>query len=91
MLTGRNIVCGSGSFLYYHGIDYHDRETALYSMFEDPETCFAEYAKKYDVDYVYVSFEELYKYDCDLAYFDSHYGIAFENDEVTIYDISQVL
>ncbi len=91
MLTGRNIVCGSGSFLYYHGIDYHDREAALYAMFEDPETCFAEYAEKYDVDYVYVSFEELYKYDCDLAYFDSHYGIAFENDEVTIYDISQVL
>ena len=34
--------------------------------------------------------EELYKYDCDLDYFDNHFGIAYQNDEVTVYDVSQV-
>ena len=28
-LTGRNIVCGSGSYLYFHGVDYSARENAL--------------------------------------------------------------
>ncbi|MBR0443916.1 MAG: hypothetical protein IJK14_00875 [Clostridia bacterium] len=91
VLTGRNIVCGSGSFLYYHGIDYHEREAALSAMYEDPESFFTEYAEKYDVDYVYLSYEELYKYDCDTDYFDSHFRVVYQNDEVTIYDVSQVL
>ena len=90
VLTGRNIVCGSGSFLYYHGIDYHEREAALSAMYEEPNLYFEEYAEKYDVDYVYVSYEELYKYDCDLDYFDNHFGIAYQNGEVTVYDVSQV-
>ena len=29
MLTGRSIVCGSPSFLYYHGLDYSTRELDL--------------------------------------------------------------
>ena len=90
VLTGRNIVCGSGSFLYYHGINYFEREAALSAMYEEPDLYFEEYADKYDVDYVFVSFEELYKYDCDLDYFDRHFDIAYENDEVTVYDVSRV-
>ncbi len=90
VLTGRNIVCGSGSFLYYHGIDYHEREAALSAMYEEPDLYFEKYAEKYGVDYVYVSFEELNKYDCDLDYFDRHFGVAYQNGEVTVYDVSQV-
>lgn len=35
-LTGRNIVCGSGSYLYFHGIDYSARENAPHLLYEQP-------------------------------------------------------
>lgn len=36
MLTGRSIVCGAGTFLYYHGLDYQPREAALKLVYEQP-------------------------------------------------------
>ncbi|MBE5938078.1 MAG: hypothetical protein E7265_08625 [Lachnospiraceae bacterium] len=53
-LTGRNIVCGTSSFLFYHGLDYYEREASLNGMYSDPVNNDA-YFKKYGVDYVLVS------------------------------------
>lgn len=36
-LTGRNIVCGSTSYVYFHGLDYTERETDMQSMFSAPQ------------------------------------------------------
>ncbi len=87
-LTGRNIVCGSGSYLYFHGVDYADRESALPLMFEQPETYFAALAKQYDVDYVYISPNELANYNVDLAYFASRFDLVYQNETVKIYRVS---
>ena len=60
-LTGRNIVCGSSSFLYYHGVDYAAREQDVAAMYGNPGdmTLF----DKYDVAYVYICDSERYNYN----------------------------
>lgn len=59
-LTGRNIVCGAGTFLYYHGLNYQPREADVALMYQNPKdmTLF----DKYNVEYVYVSDSERYNY-----------------------------
>lgn len=59
-LTGRNIVCGSPSFLYYHGVDYTAQEQAVEEMYKNPEdiTLF----DQYHVEYIYISDSERYNY-----------------------------
>ncbi|MEZ4628211.1 MAG: hypothetical protein R2912_09075 [Eubacteriales bacterium] len=58
-LTGRNIVCGSGSYLFFHGVDYSAREQALPLLYEEPSTYFGAYSKQYDIDYVFIGSSEL--------------------------------
>lgn len=53
-LTGRNIVCGTSSFLFYHGVNYEDREANLNSMYCNPDENENLYSE-YGVDYVLVS------------------------------------
>lgn len=52
-LTGRNIVCGSGTFLYYHGLDYGQAEADVKTMFENSEQRDA-LLKEYDVNYIVI-------------------------------------
>jgi len=53
-LAGRNIVCGSSTFLYFHGLDYGKREADAALMLNYPERLRSMY-EEYGVDYVYVS------------------------------------
>ena len=88
-LTGRNIVCGSGSYLYYHGVDYDARKKALSELFESPETSLKALQDTYSIDYAYIGPYERGYYACDIAYFDAHFKVVFENSSVTIYDLNQ--
>ncbi len=85
-LTGRNILCGTGSYLYYHGLDYETREQQVRLLFEQPETCFDALHETYGIDYVFVSNYERYNYAVNEAFF-SQFPVVYENDTVTIYDV----
>lgn len=87
-LTGRNIVCGSGSYLYFHGINYADHEIALPLMYEQPELYFDSLAEKYGVDYVLISDAERANYDIDYDYFAERFSVFYQNDSVTIYQVN---
>lgn len=52
-LTGRNIVCGSGTFLYFHGVDYQPAEANVKNMFENPQERDA-LLQKYNVRYIVI-------------------------------------
>ncbi|MCR5808941.1 MAG: hypothetical protein K6G56_05210 [Clostridiales bacterium] len=69
MLTGRNIVCGAPTFLFYHGVNYGERYNDVRRMYEDPSGCFRELAEKYGVDYVLISGWERSSYSVDAAFF----------------------
>jgi len=87
-LTGRNIVCGSGSYLYYHGINYADHEAALPLMYEQPEEYFNKLAKRFNVDYVLISDAERANYTIDYDYFAEHFSVFYQNDSVIIYQVN---
>ena len=87
VLTGRNIVCGSGSFLFFHGIDYAAREQALPLMYESPALYFNNLGKKYGVDYVYIGDSERYNYAIDTEYFTKNYPLVYEAGGIAIYDV----
>lgn len=89
VLTGRNIVCGSGTFLYFHGVSYQERERALPLLYEQPESYFDSLSRKYGIDYVLLSNYERMNYSCDLQYFDTHFRAVYDENGITIYDISQ--
>ena len=77
-LTGRKIVCGTGSFLYYHGLNYARQQKDVQRMYEDPagnENLFEEYG----VDYIYVSSNERANYSVDLETLRERYPVAFDN------------
>lgn len=60
-LTGRNIVCGSGSFLYYHGLNYQQREAEIAMIYENIEQNDS-LIKYYQIDYILVGPEERNSY-----------------------------
>ncbi len=59
-LTGRNIVCGSPSFLYFHGLDYQKSEEDVALMYQNPQDMAL--FDQYHVKYIYMSNSERYNF-----------------------------
>lgn len=85
-LTGRNIYCGTGSYLFFHGVDYEAREQQVKLMFEQPEQCFDALRQQYGIDYVWVGDYERYTYDIDDTFFEQ-FPVVYENSTIQIYDV----
>lgn len=88
-LTGRNIVCGSGSYLFYHGVDYSARERSLPLLYEQPALYFETLAAAYEIDYVVVGAYERGNYAVDTDYFQKNFAVFYQNNTVTIYDVTK--
>ncbi len=87
MLTGRNIVCGAPTFLYFHGVNYQERYARVKQMYENPSQFFERYAKEYGVDYVLVSPWERSNYSVDMSYFDK-LSAVYRDGGVVIYRVN---
>ena len=85
-LTGRNIVCGSDSFLYYHGIDTTRRKSEVAAMFRRPAENLHLF-EKYDVDYVLISSYERANCRPDIYAFDSMFEKVFDHNGIVLYKI----
>ncbi|MBQ6373023.1 MAG: hypothetical protein IJJ45_00905 [Clostridia bacterium] len=83
-LTGRHIVCGTGSYLYFHGIDYAAQASDERQMLEDPAGSAALFGR-YGVSYAYISSYERMSFDVDEAWFERHGERVFDMGDVTIY------
>ena len=86
VLSGRNILCGPGLYLYYHGVDYTERESQVSRMFQDGDA-FETYARVYGVDYVYISQTERSAYAVDMDYFTQNYPLIYDRDGISIFQI----
>ena len=83
-LTGRDIVCGTGSYLYFHGIDYSAQLNAMTNMLGMPGEC--EYLfEDYGVDYVYVSDQERYNFAADESWFSENFYTVYDGGSIRIY------
>lgn len=83
-LTGRNVVCGSDSFLYYHGLDTSARKEDLRLMFESPAE-HQDLYEKYQVSYIVVSSYERGDYSLDEAAFRELFTPVYSEKGVTLY------
>lgn len=84
VLTGRNIVCGSSLYLYFHGVEYQDREAALPAMFAGgPE--FERWADELGIDYVYLGGNEYANYPVNTDYFTQNYPLVYNEGGISIF------
>jgi len=86
VLTGRNIVCGSSLYLYFHGVDYQEREARLPDMFGGGAP-FEAAADELGIDYVYVGDNEYANYDVNMDYFRENYPVIYNAGGITIFQI----
>ena len=84
-LTGRNIVTGTSTFLYFHGINNSTREADVRLMYETPETV-SHLFEEYGVDYILVGGAEYGNYAVNEAYFAEHYPLFYDGS-VRIYQV----
>ncbi len=86
-LTGRNIVCGSTSYVYFHGLDYMDRMTDIELMYKYPEESIP-ILEKYSVDYVMVSAYENNNYSADEEAIKRLFPCVYDKDGIRLYAVS---
>ncbi len=84
VLTGRNIVCGSPSYLFYHGLDYSDRQQTARQMLKDPEAL-EMFRRELDVDFVYAGYYERSPELID--YLRENYPEVYSTGNISIFDL----
>ncbi len=85
-LTGRNIVCGADTFLYYHGFDTTQRKEDIRQMYEAPVSSLTLY-EKYEVSYVVVTNWERSSYAVDETALQELFELVFEVDDARLYKV----
>ena len=82
-LAGRRILCGSGSYLYYHGLDYGDQYGAMQRLLTDPDEALL---AQWGIDYAWFSSYERAA-DGAEAWYAERYPAVYSADGVTVYRI----
>lgn len=84
-LAGRQIICGSDLYVFFHGLDYSQQSADCRRFYENPREN-ADVLEMYNVHYIYVSDYERAEFDVDLYALDETYELIYANDDVRIYD-----
>ena len=87
-LGGRQIICGTPSYLYYHGVDYSQQKADEKRMMEAPGENLSLF-EKYGVDYIYVSGYERGEFTVDEAYFRENCETVFQEGNVCIFKFTK--
>lgn len=86
-LSGRNVVCGSPIYLFYHGLNYYESERDVRTMYEAPAENEALF-EKYQVDYVLISDFERNSYEVDVAWFDAMFPKEYDDGGRVLYGVT---
>lgn len=87
-LAGRQIVCGSDLYVFFHGLDYSTQAADCRRFYEDPAQN-ADVLTRYGVDYIYVSDYERSDFDVDIDTIDETYELVYQNPDVRIYAVPE--
>lgn len=88
-LSGRNIVCGSSSYLYYHGINYYQNELAVAEIYKDIDNS-DKLIAAYNVDYILVSDFERSQYELsprDEKKFAERFELIYTDGNISLYKV----
>ncbi len=83
-LTGRNILCGSPSYLYYHGVHYTMQSNAATQLYQQPSN---ELLLQWEIDYVLISPYERAQFVVNEAWYQQNLAVAFQVGDVVLYDV----
>ena len=85
-LTGRNIVCGSSAYLFYHGLDYRGKEQAVMEMYYSIDN--TALLKQNQVKYIYLSDSERMDYVItDEKKWEQWYPLKHKTGNVSLYTV----
>lgn len=86
-LAGRNVVCGSPSYLFYHGLPYDKSQRAVQIIYEHPADA-QPLLEGFGVDYILVSDFERSSYPVDEAALDSLYPRVYDDGSRVVYQVT---
>lgn len=84
-LAGRDILCGSSLYVYFHGMHYRAQEEAVKALYEAPSD---DLLREWGVDYIVFSPWEYNRYSVNEGYYAERYPIWYRTDGYTIYKIT---
>ena len=87
-LAGRQIICGSDLYVFFHGLNYSQMEADCRRFYEYPASN-AAVLDRYGVDYIYISDYERADFDVDLTTIDETYELVYQNPDVRIYRVGE--
>ena len=87
-LAGRQIICGSDLYVFFHGLDYSAMDADCRRFYEYPSSNTA-VLEKYGVDYIYISDYERADFDVDMETIDETYDLVYHNPDVRIYRVNE--
>ena len=86
-LAGRQILCGSDLYVYFHGLSYSQQSRDCERFYEAPMDN-EDVIARYGVDYIYVSDYERADFAVDYDALDDMYDLVYENPDVRIYQVN---
>lgn len=81
-LAGRRIVCGSSSWVYFHGMDYGAEYAAMQALYETPDE---DTLQTWGVDYVVFDGSALTRFDTDEDWYAERFPVWYEDTGCRIY------
>ena len=87
-LAGRNVVCGSPSYLYYHGLPYDRAQRDVGQMYAAPQESQVLLAQ-YQVRYILVSDFERGSYPVNQAALDALYPRVYDDGSRVLYQVTE--
>lgn len=88
-LTGRNIVCGTETFLYFHGLNYQEREANIAKIYENVID-YSFLLEDYEVDYILVGPEERGSYtNLNEDLIEETFILIYQFEDVKLYAVSE--
>ena len=88
-LSGRNVVCGSPSYLFYHGLPYQASQEAAKEMYENPAGSLELFAR-YGVDYILVSDFEQSSFAVDREALDQLFPRVYDDGVRVLYQAARL-
>lgn len=84
-LAGRRILCGSGSFVYYHGMDYTAEYNAMRTLYETPDEATL---AAWGIDYVLFDSAVYASFAADESWYAARYPLWYENAGARVYRVT---
>ena len=84
-LSGRSILCASGTWVYYHGMEYSAQDAAVRQLLEAPSD---EGLAQWGIDYVMIGPSERADYAVDESWFAAHCTLLYDQGGYSIYQVN---